>query len=99
AGLRRALSEHLPDYMVPSAVVVLMQLPLSPNGKLDRSKLPAPDYGAKTAMGTAPRTPQEQTLVSLFSEVLGLETVGIEQNFFDLGGHSLLATRLLGRIR
>jgi acyl carrier protein len=100
AGLRRTLSEHLPEYMVPAAVVAMAQFPLTPNGKLDRAALPAPDFGdGGGATDDAPRTPQEQTLAALFAEVLGIERVGIHGNFFDLGGHSLLATRLLGRIR
>ncbi|WP_345304178.1 amino acid adenylation domain-containing protein, partial [Lysobacter hankyongensis] len=100
AGLRRTLSEHLPEYMVPAAVVAMAQFPLTPNGKLDRAALPAPDFGdGGGSADDAPRTPQEQTLAALFAEVLGIERVGIHGNFFDLGGHSLLATRLLGRIR
>ncbi|ASU58915.1 non-ribosomal peptide synthetase [Nocardiopsis dassonvillei] len=95
--VRSHLRAHLPDHMVPEHLVVLERLPLTPNGKLDRAALPAPDLGG--ADGRAPRTPMEERLCALCAEVLGVERVTIDDDFFSLGGHSLSATRFTSRIR
>ena len=99
-SLRDFLREKLPEYMVPAAVVVLETFPLTPNGKVDRRALPAPDQsglGLERAY-TAPRTPVEALLAGIWADVLGLERVGIDNNFFALGGHSLSATRIISRL-
>jgi len=99
--LRNTLEEQLPDYMMPSSFVVLDEWPLTPGGKIDLHALPAPDTARSLGQGAlvAPRTPVEQTLASIWSELLGLARVGIHDNFFESGGHSLLATQLISRVR
>jgi amino acid adenylation domain-containing protein len=96
--LRRFLQAELPDYMVPSAFVLLGELPVTPNGKVDRAALPEPEP-PRAEEGTPPRTPAETRMAALWKEVLGVEEVRLEDNFFDLGGHSLLATQLVSRVR
>ncbi|MEU4846836.1 non-ribosomal peptide synthetase, partial [Streptomyces gilvosporeus] len=98
AELKAHLAGRLPEYMVPSALVVLEALPLTPNGKLDRRALPAVDFAA-AASSRAPRTAHEESLAAIFAAVLDLPRVGIDDSFFDLGGHSLLATKLINRVR
>ncbi|HEV7517010.1 MAG TPA: amino acid adenylation domain-containing protein, partial [Thermoanaerobaculia bacterium] len=99
--LRRFLLEKLPEYMVPSAFVLLPALPLTPNGKVDRRALPAPPApdGAPDRDFVAPRTPAEEVLAGIWGEVLQVGEVSVDDNFFELGGHSLLATRLTSRVR
>ena len=100
AELRAHLAERLPDYMLPSAFVVLDSLPVTAQGKIDCRALPAPQGARPDDMGAAapPRGPLEETLAALFCEVLGLDAVGVHDSFFDLGGHSLLAVTLASRI-
>ncbi len=98
--LRHFLKQQLPDYMVPSAFVVLESLPLTPNGKVDRRALPAPQLRNELEESfVAPRTPIEEMLTSIWSNILSIDSVGIHDNFFELGGHSLLATQVISRVR
>ena len=97
--LRHLLKAKLPEYMVPNAIVILESLPLTPNGKVDRNALPTPDLHTEPKdKYVAPRTPLEEMMAQIWTQVLKVEQVGIYDNFFELGGHSLLATQLLSRI-
>jgi len=97
--LRRHIREKLPDYMVPSAIILLDQLPLTPNGKVDRKSLPKPEGRTDQKQYVAPQTEQEKLVVTIWEELLGVKPIGIEDNFFELGGHSLLAVRVISRLR
>ncbi|WP_194813355.1 non-ribosomal peptide synthase/polyketide synthase [Nocardia sp. XZ_19_385] len=98
AEVRRFAAERLPDFMVPTVVLVIDSVPLTASGKVDRATLPIPDLRSALRY-RAPSTDEEHRLAALFADILGLEQVGIDDNFFALGGHSLLATRLASRIR
>ena len=97
--LKAHLKAGLPDYMVPGHLVWLERMPLTPNGKLDRKALPRPDASQAQGDYQAPRTELEQRLAAIWSEVLGVERVGLRDNFFALGGHSLLVIAVVGKIR
>lgn len=99
SALRRHLRDTLPDYMVPSAFIALDRIPLTDNGKLDVRALPDADAAAPVSASRAAQNPVEELLAELFAEVLGVDEVGVEDNFFDIGGHSLLTIRLMSRVR
>ncbi|QFG21421.1 amino acid adenylation domain-containing protein [Actinomadura sp. WMMB 499] len=98
AALREFTAARLPDHMVPAAFVAVDAIPVTPNGKVDRAALPAPDFGGSPA-GRGPVTPTEEVLCTVFADVLGAPSAGAEDSFFELGGDSLLAMRLIARIR
>ena len=99
--LRAHLRRKLPEYMMPSAFVTLERMPLTPNGKVDRGALPGPDAARQDAAEgyTPPRDETEEALAAIWAEVLGVERVGVDENFFEAGGHSLLATQVVVRVR
>ncbi|MGE7994420.1 amino acid adenylation domain-containing protein, partial [Pseudomonas sp. NPDC089554] len=97
--IREPLRQALPDYMVPSQLLFIERMPLSPNGKLERKALPKPDASQAQKAYVAPRTELEQRIATIWQDVLKLERVGLNDNFFELGGHSLLATQVRSRIR
>jgi amino acid adenylation domain-containing protein len=96
--LRDAVTGKLPQYMVPNAFVLLAEMPLNPNGKVDRGSLPQPAAARGGKVADPPRTETERMLVEMFTRTLGAESVGITDNFFNLGGHSLLVTQMLANI-
>jgi acyl carrier protein len=97
--LSESLRQRLPDYMLPSAIVMLDAMPLTVNGKIDRERLPDSESRPDVAEYCAPRTPVEEALADIFIQVLKLDRVGVNDNFFQLGGHSLLATRVVVQVR
>jgi hypothetical protein len=97
--VRTLARTKLPEYMVPSAFVLLDALPLTPNGKVDRRALPAPDARREERTYEPPRTAIEQALAGIWAQVLSVERVGLHDDFFELGGHSLLATSVMARVR
>jgi amino acid adenylation domain-containing protein len=99
SALREHLAAKLPDYMVPSAFVLLDALPLTPNGKLDRRALPTPDTAPRERTFVPPRDDLERRVVAVWENVLGVTPIGVQSSFFELGGHSLLALRLMAEIR
>ncbi|MDR4481705.1 MAG: amino acid adenylation domain-containing protein [Nitrospirales bacterium] len=100
ATLRQGLAHRLPEYMVPAVILTLAQLPLSPNGKVDRTALPAPEAESqRTGAYEAPRTETEQTLAGIWAQVLGLSRVGRHDNFFELGGDSILALQVIAQAK
>jgi acyl carrier protein len=100
AVLRAALARTLPEYMIPAAFVTLGRMPLSPNGKLDRRALPAPEWGVPDrTRHVEPRTDTERAIADIWVEVLGVEAVGVEDNFFELGGDSIRSMLITSRSR
>ncbi|KAM3100400.1 non-ribosomal peptide synthetase [Phormidesmis sp. 146-12] len=99
SDLRQFLKQKLPEYMIPAAFVELKALPLTANGKVDHHALPTPEKAKSVQSYVAPRNSVEATIATIWSEILGVEMIGVYDNFFELGGHSLLATQVLARLR
>jgi amino acid adenylation domain-containing protein len=97
--LRNFLASKLPDYMIPHTLMVMEKLPVLPNGKLDRKSLPEPDLSAIQSEFIPPQTPTQEIIAKIWAEVLGIERIGIHDNFLELGGHSLLASLVISRLR
>ncbi|HMN80094.1 MAG TPA: amino acid adenylation domain-containing protein [Burkholderiaceae bacterium] len=98
-ALRAALAQRLPEYMVPTAIVVLQRMPLSPNGKIDRAALPAPSIERDPSTHVPPRSLVEESIATVWRDLLGIEEIGVHDNFFALGGHSLMVARMVARLR
>lgn len=96
---REYLQKQLPNHMIPAHFIELEHFPLTPNGKIDRKALPAPDEQAIEDLNVLPRTPSEELIASVWSQVLGTENIGIQDSFFERGGHSLLATQIVSRLQ
>ncbi|MDV9203076.1 phosphopantetheine-binding protein, partial [Streptomyces sp. Wh19] len=100
AGMREFVAKSLPDYMIPTAFVVVGTFPLTANGKVDRRALPEPDLGTALAKDhVAPRTRTERIVARAWGDVLGVERVGVQDNFFELGGDSILSIQVVSRLR
>ncbi len=99
AAIIDTAAERLASHMVPAVVVVLDEMPRTVNGKLDRKALPEPDFGLRVTVGRGPVTETERTLVELFAEVLGLDSVGVDDSFFTLGGDSIMSIQLVTRAK
>ncbi len=100
--LRRHLADWVPEFMIPSTFVPIDAVPRTSSGKIDRLSLPSPDSASAASAGpayTAPRTPVEEAIAAIWADVLGVEKVGVDDDFFALGGHSLLATQIVAQLR
>ncbi|RVW08105.1 amino acid adenylation domain-containing protein, partial [Prescottella agglutinans] len=98
AELTERVRAAVPNHMVPAAITMLDEIPLTPVGKLDRAALPAPDFGTRRTESRPPRTPTEEAIAGVFAEVLAVDRLGVDAHFFDLGGNSLVATKAVARI-
>ena len=97
--LRQFLKQRLPDFMVPTSLMALVTMPLTPTGKIDRQALPQPDFAADRELYVAPRTLIEQQISEIWAQLLKLDRVGIHDNFFELGGYSLVGIQMIARLR
>ena len=97
-NLRKELAEELPEYMIPSSIIQIKDIPLTPNGKIDRKALPLPDFKDRAAKYVSPQDDIERKITEIWEEVLGTKPIGIRDNFFEVGGNSILAVRLFGKL-